>query len=315
MLIRFARYLFLVLCWAGLCSCTTNDSTLDLKKDVSSLPDNVKLEDIPTKILVLGNSYSYDAIRYLRELVQGAGISPDLIDIFHGVQGGAGISFWVGTYELDTPFRFRHEMGSTKIGQYVSVREMLNHNWDIVVFLQASDKSYQWENFEGVIDQFITMVSTHCPNKSVKLMYGMPWGHTRESCPKEIRGNIECAKRIFDTYGIQVIPTGTAIQNARNTRICNDTYLTRDNWHLNFGIGCYIAACTYYEALFSSALKRPVVSLNVNHPLSDDEISSNGAMPVDDSNRLLCQMCASRAWQEPFSVCETIETESIPSAQ
>lgn len=44
-----------------------------------------------------------------------------------------------------------------------------------------------------------------------------------------------------------VIPSGTAIQNARTSFLGND--LTRDGFHLSRPHGRYIAACTWLEAV------------------------------------------------------------------
>lgn len=48
-------------------------------------------------------------------------------------------------------------------------------------------------------------------------------------------------------YGIEVLPVGTAVQNVRGT--FDRDNLTRDGVRLNRSIGCYLAACTWYETL------------------------------------------------------------------
>ena len=47
--------------------------------------------------------------------------------------------------------------------------------------------------------------------------------------------------------GLEVLPVGTAVQNVRAT--FDRDNLTRDGVRLNYSIGCYLAACTWYEAL------------------------------------------------------------------
>ena len=47
--------------------------------------------------------------------------------------------------------------------------------------------------------------------------------------------------------GLEVLPVGTAVQNVRGT--FDRDNLTRDGVRLNRSIGCYLAACTWYEAL------------------------------------------------------------------
>src|SRR5690606_11638220 len=45
-----------------------------------------------------------------------------------------------------------------------------------------------------------------------------------------------------------LVPCGTAIQNARTSFIGDN--LTRDGYHLDLYIGRFVAACTWFEALF-----------------------------------------------------------------
>ena len=48
-------------------------------------------------------------------------------------------------------------------------------------------------------------------------------------------------------WGLEVLPVGTAVQNVRAT--FDRDNLTRDGVRLNYSIGCYLAACTWYETL------------------------------------------------------------------
>lgn len=59
---------------------------------------------------------------------------------------------------------------------------------------------------------------------------------------------VETVNKVAEKVAINiVIPSGTAIQNAR-TSYLGDTFC-RDGHHLNLIIGRYIAACTWYEKL------------------------------------------------------------------
>ena len=57
-------------------------------------------------------------------------------------------------------------------------------------------------------------------------------GKTREACRK---------------YKAGVIPVGTAVENVRHT--FDRDNVTRDGVRLNYSIGCFLSACTWYEAL------------------------------------------------------------------
>ena len=58
---------------------------------------------------------------------------------------------------------------------------------------------------------------------------------------------VERTQALAGRWELEVLPVGTAVQNVRCT--FDRDNLTRDGVHLNYSIGCYLAACTWYEAL------------------------------------------------------------------
>ena len=57
----------------------------------------------------------------------------------------------------------------------------------------------------------------------------------------------ERSRTAASRYELSLLPVGTAVQNVRATFERDN--LTRDGVRLNHSIGCYLAACTWYEAL------------------------------------------------------------------
>ncbi len=57
----------------------------------------------------------------------------------------------------------------------------------------------------------------------------------------------ERSRTAASRYDLSLLPVGTAVQNVRATFERDN--LTRDGVRLNHSIGCYLAACTWYEAL------------------------------------------------------------------
>ena len=122
----------------------------------------------------------------------------------------------------------------------------------MIVLLQASDKSYVWDSCKQGLPELLDIVKANCLNKDVRLAYQLPWGHTEQTALSELEGNIECAKKLKEEYGIEhIIPVGVAVQNARNTTLNTTLYLTRDHWHLCMGVGRYVAACTFFESVIA----------------------------------------------------------------
>ena len=295
--------LTLLVAWGSLVACSSSDDLLEDDRQQYTV-----VLDKPLRVLVLGNSFSVDGLTYLDELTKAADIDVRQYGIFNGMINGGGLAEWMEAYRKGTPYSFKRISGQLGMTDYGTVRDVLSQDWDIIVLMQSSDKSYLWESFEPFLRDMIALVRNHCTNPAVQLAYAIPWGHTEASSPKELAGNITCARRLSEAYGIDVvIPVGVAIQNARLTRLNNDTYLTRDDWHLCFGVGRYIAACTWYESLLTPRTRLPIVGNTALHPLSRDERATKGAVAVDESNRLLCQECALRAVATPFEVSQITE--------
>ena len=65
------------------------------------------------------------------------------------------------------------------------------------------------------------------------------------------KGILDCQEKLQAKYNIPiVIPSGTAVQNARWTPgLENGKDLTRDGYHLDKGYTRYLAACTWFETL------------------------------------------------------------------
>ena len=104
-------------------------------------------------------------------------------------------------------------------------------------------------------------------------------------------------------YGIDmIIPTGTAIQNARSTNLNSPHGLTRDGKHLGFGVGLYVAACTWFEALIAPVFGVSVLGNTSTHEITEWERSHSKfeTSAVTNQNRTLCQQCAVTAVATPY---------------
>ena len=119
-----------------------------------------------------------------------------------------------------------------------------------------------------------------------------------------------------------VIPTGTAIQNARNTSLIGNTggELTRDGAHMAFGVGRYIVAATWFQSLLAPIFGVSILGNTCVHDtLYNAEVAYDEALqeaheedPVNNmyfppiyvttSNRELCQLCAMWATIDKWTI-------------
>ena len=287
----------------SLVSCSSSNS-LELPDEVD---EQSVLLDHDLRVLFLGNSYSVDATEYLDELVEAAKINKNQLGVYNGVINGGGFSDWIDRYHSKSTVNVSRVTGNINMEYKQSLGNILKQNWDMVVLLQVSNKSYEWDSFETNLPQLLEIIRSNCLNPNMIIAYQMPWGHNVNSTPSELRGNIECTKRMMKEFDItHIIPVGIAIQNARNTSLNTDMYLTWDNWHLCYGVGKYVAACTLFESIISPLAHISVVGIEANHILSKKEMSYDGSVSVDETNRLLCQKCAFYAVRDTFSLAEEL---------
>ena len=243
------------------------------------------------RILVLGNSFSTDAMTYMDTLVKASTIDEETVCIYEGYLTSASFNTWTELLLNEEPVTIYRRAGRIAMSTNETLRQLLNQPWDVIVIQQASRLSYIWDSY-AILGKYIELLTSSCPNKNVCLAFHMIWSHKPSEMPHLLQGNIECYQKMATQYGINVIiPTGTAIQLARGTHLNDAAYMTRDNWHLNLGMACYIASCTWFEALLRPVFRVSCIG-NTARPQPD----------YSDADILLGQQCAERAVMHPFEV-------------
>ena len=241
------------------------------------------------RILAIGNSFTSDATAFLDALVKASGIDEGRICLYMVTEGGASFDTWIDNYRDEKPLNLQHVAGKVRMAVKGTLAQLLNQQWEVIVVQQVSNLSYVWSSYAS-LKQYVELITSSCPNSNVCLAFQLLWSHTVLEMPYVLQGNIACYKKMSQRYGIDVIiPTGTAIQLARDTRLNDKDNMTRDNWHLNQGVASYIASCTWFEALLRPVFGVPVVG--------------NSAKPKSgytEADILLGQQCAANAVLHPY---------------
>ena len=127
--------------------------------------------------------------------------------------------------------------------------------WDYVSLQQQSGNSGIYSTWEKSLPALLEYVKARVPKKA-KMMLHQTWAYATDSSHKQFKnyGNdqmtmynaiVDAVDRAAKLTGIKIIiPSGTAVQNARTT-IFNGT-MTSDGYHLHKPYGRYTAACTWY---------------------------------------------------------------------
>lgn len=267
------------------------------------------------KILAIGNSYTIDGVEYLDEIASASTIDMAKFAVYQCVKSSGSLTDWVDLYEADTTIWAERKAGLAQASVTSgTLKQILSQEWDIVVLQQVSVDSIDYSTFNPSLRKLIGYIRENCTNQNVCIAWQLVWAYYSiyGNPPYGVdRYNAICkaCKQMIADNGIDVvIPTGTAIQNARNTSLNTEHELTRDNSHLSYGVGRYVAACTWFCRLITPIFNVPILGNSAVHTVTEEEKSTSTyeTSDVTADNNLLCQKCAFYANINMFDVT-TIE--------
>ena len=251
------------------------------------------------RILAIGNSFSQDAVeQYLHELAEAEGISTIIGNMFIG---GCSLERHVKNARDNAPAYAYRKIGTDgkkrERGKMSLEAVLADEDWDYVSLQQASPFSGMYETYEASLPELIEYVKARLPKKT-KLMLHQTWAYASTSKHSGFK-NYNCnqltmyqaitdaVKKAAKVNKIKiVIPSGTAIQNARTSFIGD--HLNRDGHHLDVKIGRYTAACTWFECIFKHNV--------VGNPY--------GPEGLDEARKAVAQKAAHAAVKRPYKITD-----------
>lgn len=211
------------------------------------------------KVLAIGNSFSEDAIEQnLYELGKAAG---DELIIGNLYIGGCPLKrHWDNAENDKAAYRYRKINADGKLVQKDNEKisaAIAEEDWDYISLQQASGVSGVESSYEPYLTNLVAYVKRLAPKS--KIVWHQTWAYSQNSTHGEFPNYersqtkmynmiVKASQKAMKSNKIKkVVPSGTAIQNARNTFIGDK--MNRDGYHLNLTYGRYTAACTWFEAL------------------------------------------------------------------
>ena len=263
------------------------------------LAGGVYAQQKTVRILAIGNSFSQDAVeQYLHELAEAEGISTIIGNMFIG---GCSLERHVKNARDNAPAYAYRKIGTDgkkrEKGKMSLETVLADEDWDYVSLQQASPFSGMYETYEASLPELIEYVKARLPKKT-KLMLHQTWAYastSRHSGFKNYNCNqltmyqaiADAVKKAAKANKIKiVIPSGTAIQNARTSFIGD--HLNRDGYHLDVKIGRYTAACTWFERIFKHNV--------VGNPYTPEGL--------DEARKAVAQKAAHAAVKHPYKATD-----------
>lgn len=218
------------------------------------------------RILAIGNSFSEDAVEaHLYGLAKDEGITLIIGNMY---KGGCSIERHVRNLREDiAEYKYR-KIGAdgvrTETPDYTLKQGLADEDWDYVSFQQSSPNSGFPQTYE-LLPELVEYVKARVPSDAV-LMFHQTWAFSKDSPHKEYHRYGHDQMKMYNAIVSAVeevipkiedikilIPSGTAIQNARTSVLGDD--LTRDGHHLSRPHGRYVASCTWLQAVLG---KNPI---------------------------------------------------------
>lgn len=250
------------------------------------------------RILAVGNSFSHDAIEQnLFELAEADGIT---VIIGNAFIGGCSLERHVVNSREDKPDYAYRKIGADGVRREykdVTLAEIVaDEQWDYVSLQQASPLSGLYETYRTWLPELYGYVRARVPEDACFMLH-QTWAYAKDSKHegfanydrdqmKMYRAVVKANRKAARLVGIKVIiPSGTAIQNARTSFIGDRMCL--DGYHLDLLWGRYTAACAWYEKIFGHVL---------GNSYAPDGLSA--------SYKEVCQRSAYEAVRHPYRVTE-----------
>ena len=162
--------------------------------------------------------------------------------------------------------------------------------WDVIVIQQVSGQSGISQSYDPHLKELIYEINKVNVNPDTKIEFHMTWAYAKDSdhwnFPNYGNDQDNMYHKITEAVQSKVlpnqdidflIPSGTAIQNVRETKVGDN--LTRDGYHLN-GMGQYIAGMMWVKSITNidiTLIDYAPVGLNINTYINEIKQAINDA--------------------------------------
>ena len=248
------------------------------------------------RILAIGNSFSQDSVeQYLWELFDAAGIPAIIGNMYIG--GCTLERHFKNSVTDKNDYSYRKVVNGVKTDtpKVTLSHGLSDEEWDYVSFQQASGVSGEYETYEPYLQALTAYVRRRVRADAV-FMWHQTWSYSADASHKEFprygrdqmqmyQAIMGASRQAVGAHGFPIlIPSGTAIQNARTSSLGDS--LNRDGFHLEKTYGRYTAACTWFESISGIS-----VVGNAYHPAS-----------ISAETAAICQTAAHNACLHPYAV-------------
>ena len=169
-------------------------------------------------------------------------------------------------------------------------------DWDIIYIQQGASTAALPEDYEDYIERLVAFLDEHKTNPNARYVWNLTWAYQSDSQQRVFVEDFNSdqmamynallstlkEKVLTKPYFSVVIPTGTAIQNARTSYFGD--HLCKDTFHLN-NLGRVIGAYTAWSALTG----KHVTEVKLPNPISSRELRRSAVNLTEDDRKVVLE--------------------------
>ena len=317
---QFRRILSLFLCLLLVmtlaCACTnqTGEQTEPTETEPTTDPNAPLCDGKTLKLLAVTSSFGLNTTQLLYDIAKAEGVEEVVIGRLYV----SGCTLKMHTeYAATNAYAYQYTKNST--GTWETMEGITleyglkDEDWDIIFVQQGATPAGLIDTYGDYVDTLMEYLKANKTNPNAKFIWNMTWAfqhdNTYATFLKDYKSDqmtmynmiLDCVKqKILPRTDISLIlPTGTAVQNAR-TSYFGDT-LTKDTLHLN-NLGRAIAGYTVLAMLTGKEL----TEINLG-PVNSYDLPE--MLELSDSDRQVIIESVNNAMRDPWSVTPSAYTE------
>lgn len=318
----FKRILSLLLCPAMLTLCACTGPGNSGAAETSTTPEetidpNAPLCDGKTlKVLAITSSFGSNTTQLLYDIAKAQGCTDVVVARLYG--SGCTLKKHVENTKTNEAY-YQYTKRSNGKWETTDAATMLyglqDEDWDIIFTQQSAARAGDLTSYENYIDQLMEYVQANKTNPNARFVWNMTWAYQGDS-QQDIFVNMFNSDQMYmynqileatkinvvpRTDFAAIIPSGTAIQNAR-TSFIGDT-LTKDTYHLN-ALGRAIAGYTMYATLTGE----PLTQINLTE-ITKEMVGDTQPLTLTDADKQVIIEAVNAAIATPFAVTPSTYTQ------
>lgn len=290
-------------------------------------PDKPSESNAKLKVLFIGNSFTKDAVEHIPGMLAAAGIKD--IKLYHMYYGGRRVYEYNDGYSSVADYHcYQCENGASTWTDVTghSLHEIVSSDkWDIVTIQEHTGRAVAWdwtESQKAAFEGLVSKIKADCPDKTPDFYFIMSQAYQDlGKIASADRGNVTFSntaemydvivsmtkKLMADIPFKDVIATGTYLQNMRTSVLNNSMDLSRDGYHMDYGIARYGAACMIFEKLISPSFDNILLDGNSYRYSNSSTTMGSYSTPVTDANAPVALKAARYALEKPYEITNMLD--------